>query len=192
MNEQRIRTNEFKISIVDIWRYYMTYHDIEKSILKDITNSNSDTRELALKNYLNKHMRIGRNFRKGTEHMIYETTKNYLDSGNNEVEELSQLFYTKKLLSKNIKNAKVAASKLMWLFIHESIIMDRLNMKVLGIKNDSYLDYQNKWLAVFNSVDNRIKELINESDLPQIDDVVNNKWFRMRVFDQFLWTLGKS
>jgi hypothetical protein len=55
-----------KIDPVDLLRYYVTYKDIEEGILTNIDSSVQKEREAAYNEYVNKHMKIGRNFRANT------------------------------------------------------------------------------------------------------------------------------
>ena len=177
-----------KIEPIDIMRYYVTYIDTEKQILNDIRAKSEITRVDAYNKYVHKHMKIGRNFRSGTVHMVLGATENYFRLAKFDVEELSKIYASSGLLSGQNKNAVVAASKLLWLFAKEIIIMDNVNMKNLGAKD--YESYVTKWLEKFETVEQEITDVINKYFI-NIDPVFEEKWFRMRIFDQYLLTQNK-
>ncbi len=174
-----------KIEPLDIMRYYVTYRDTEKQILADIDSTNTILRENAYKKYVNQHMKIGRNFKSDTVHMVLAETKNYNGLGKVDIYELSKIYASKGLLNNRINNAIVAASKLLWLFNQEVIIMDNLNMKILKAKD--YTSYISKWYKQFEIKEQEIIEVI-DLYFKNIDSVMDQKWFRMRVFDQYLLT----
>jgi len=180
-----------KIEAVDIMRYYVTYNDIEKQILLDVHSNSFETRDAALGKYMNNHMRIGRNFKAtdDSKDMIFNITNNFFKYGDNEIEVLSNLYFEKKLLNNKISNAKVAASKLLWLFDQEIIIMDNFNKSVLDVKTENYSDYISKWKSVFDIKVKEIDNVIKQYNFDKIDPIINEQWFKMRVFDQYLWTI---
>jgi len=173
------------IKPIDIMRYYVTYCNIEKDIIAGIKSKNKELREESFKKYVNNHMKIGRNFKEANKSwaMILGATENYFMNGNFDIIELSNIYYTNGLLNNRIKNASVAASKLLWLFAPEIIIMDNINMKKLKAKD--YNDYTIKWTEEFDKNEHLIKEIIVKC-FKNIDSIMDNKWFRMRVFDQHL------
>lgn len=180
-----------KIDALDIMRYYVTYMDIEKQILIDVHSNSITKRETALKKYMNSHMKIGRNFRKFDYkyETIYNLTLDSHTSNPNDIESLSKKFLERDILSGEIKNAKVAASKLLWLFNQNTIIIDNLNKTILNIKTNNYSDYTSKWEMVFKSKINEINSIIQKYNFANIDTTINKPWFKMRVFDQYLWAL---
>lgn len=178
-----------KIEPLDIMRYYVTYMDIEKQILLDIEDRKPQIRERAYNRYVNQHMKIGRNFRSGVCHMVLGATLNYLKLGKGDVEELSKIYFSNGLLNKRIKNATVAASKLIWLYVQETIIMDGEAIKFLGAKN--YENFIIKWIEMFEIKEPEIIDVI-ENCFKNIDPVMEEKWFRMRVFDQFILAQQKA
>lgn len=177
-----------KIEPRDIMRYYVTYFDIEKNIIEKILASNDDSGNPAYYNYVNKHMKIGRNFKPRSADMVLLTIKNMLlNEGNLGVEELSDRYARYEILSKpTIKNVKVAASKLLWLFENETIIMDNNNMKVL--KANNYKEYVKKWRELYSLKLIEINEII-EKNFKGLEEVINENWFKMRIFDQYLWSI---
>ena len=177
-----------KIEPRDIMRYYVTYFDIEKNILEEIKSSDRNIRNKAYYKYVNKLMKIGRNFKPQSADMVLITIKNMLkNEGNLGVEELSDRYVRNELVSRpEIKNVKVASSKLLWLFDKETIIMDNNNMDVLKSKN--YDDYVKKWNNLFYKKQNEIEEVI-ENNFINLDPIVNEKWFKMRIFDQYLLSI---
>jgi hypothetical protein len=92
-------------------------------------------------------------------------------------------------LNNRIKNAKVAASKILWLFDRKTIIMDNQNKKALKVKETaSYEAYCDAWIEEFLKIEPQIVAVITEHNLVKIDPVMNELWFKMRVFDQYLWS----
>ncbi len=177
-----------KIEPRDIMRYYVTYFDIEKNIIEKIHNLGNNIVNEAYYDYVNKHMKIGRNFKPRSADMVLVTIENMLtNEGNLGVEELSDRYVRNGLVSKStIKNVKVAASKLLWLFDKETIIMDNINMKVL--KANNYKEYVKKWSEVYNLKVKEINEVIDKN-FKELDKVITEKWFKMRIFDQYLLSI---
>ena len=176
-----------KILPLDIMRYYVTYKDIEQEIIENINSKNIEIRKLAYEKYVHKHMGIGRNFKAGTFAMILVTVTNMLREGIADVEELSNRYVRSELLSKsNIKKVEVAASKLLWLYRNETIIMDSINMKKLKAKD--YKSYVENWKKEFEVREQEIIEVSNKY-FSDIDELITERWFRMRVFDQYLQTI---
>ena len=176
-----------KILPLDIMRYYVIYKDIEQEIIENIVSENIEIRKLAYERYVHKHMGIGRNFKADSFAMVLVTATNMLREGIADVEELSDRYVRGEILSKsNIKKVEVAASKLLWLYRNETIIMDNINMKKLKAKD--YKSYIENWKKEFEVREQEIIEVSNKY-FNNIDEVINEKWFRMRVFDQYLQTI---
>ncbi len=135
-------------------------------------------------------MKIGRNFRANTGPKVLITTKNLYLNHVHDVEKLSKNYFEGGLLSGNKRNALVAASKLLWLFDHEIIIMDDYTKKALGAKN--YIDYTQKWNNAFDLKIIEIDSIISLYQLNNIDPIINERWFKMRVFDQYLWSIVEN
>ncbi|MBS1639928.1 MAG: hypothetical protein JSR12_07715 [Bacteroidetes bacterium] len=174
-----------KIELRDIMRYYVSYYDIEKNIIDAILTKKSIKRETAYYRYVNNYMKIGRNFKPKSAAMVLGTVDNMLrNEGNLGVEVLSDRFVSGELVSRpEIKNVKVAASKLLWLFNKETIIMDNNNMQVLKVK--SYKEYVIKWTDLFEQKIIEIDALI-KLHFKNIDQILDERWFKMRVFDMYL------
>lgn len=174
-----------KIEPRDIMRYYVAYYDIEKRIIDTIRYNKGDEKFKACHKYMHSYMGIGRNFKSNSAPMLLATIENMLrNEGNLGVEILSDRFVINELASKPIiKNLQVAASKLLWLYDHETIIMDNNNMKML--KTFNYKDYTKKWDAFFNLILPDINEVINKK-FKKMDSILNEKWFKMRIFDMYL------
>lgn len=173
-----------KVESRDIMRYYVAYYDIEKNILRAINSEDQAARVKALDRYLNKYMRIGRNFTEKSATKIIEIIDRFGKELN--VNELSVKFKEVRLLSGKTKNVIVAASKLKWLVQNETIIMDNNNMKVLHARD--YEDYLVRWKSEFQrkliEIDNVIENVFNHHD-----KIMNENWFKMRVFDMYLWSV---
>lgn len=174
-----------KIEPIDIMRYYVAYYDTEKKLIDTIRNGKGEEKERACHTYINSYMGIGRNFKTNSSPMLLITVENMLkNEGNLGVEELSDRFVRNDLVSRpEIKNVKVAASKLLWLYEPETIIMDNNNMNVL--KAYDYSTYVQKWNELFESKLLEINEVVN-SLFSNLDNVMNERWFKMRVFDMYL------
>jgi hypothetical protein len=182
---------ENQISKIDILRYYVCFYDIENDICSKIENTEIDklTRINAFNKYLN-HMKIQRNFCPN----VAENLLSYMDSeGKNlTVDQLNSNLFKKGFLNSKNSNARVAASKLLWLHNKETIIMDNINKKSLAIKDKEWDKYENyctlwnekyqKYKLLINNCANEIYKLLN-------DKILLEPWFQKRVFDQFLWTI---
>lgn len=167
-------------------RYYVTYRDVEMNVIKYIDSIVLAEREMAYYHYAVKHMKIARNFKKGTGRMVLGATKNYYKLGNVDVPALSNVFYDSGLLSGKNKNALVAASKLLWLFDPNVIIMDRVTIDVLNVKSNDYNHFVAKWETSYCKIEPEIIAIIEQYNFIAIDPIMKEKWFRMRVFDQYL------
>lgn len=177
-----------KIEPIDIMRYYVAYYDIEKKLVNAIRNGKGEEKEKACHTYINSYMGIGRNFKTNSSPMLLITVENMLkNEGNLGVEELSDRYVRNELVSRpEIKNVKVAASKLLWLYEPETIIMDNNNMHVL--KAFDYPTYVHIWNEVFELKHSEIDEVINTS-FRNLDNIVHERWFKMRVLDMYLLSL---
>jgi len=177
-----------KIEPIDIMHYYVAYHDSEKEIVEAIRIEKGKRKYEACHKFLNGYMKIGRNFKSNSSEMLLHTIENMLlNEGNLGVEELSDRYVRNELVSRpEIKNVKVAASKLLWLYEPETIIMDNNNMHVL--KAFDYPTYVQKWNEVFESKHSEIDEVINTS-FRNLDNIVHERWFKMRVFDMYLLSI---
>ena len=180
------------ITILDLMRYYVAYYDIEKPILDAISSNNRENISEGMRKYMGGYMKISRNFKGKNYLKIYDITKEFYDSKNTNIESLSALFHKMELLSGINKNAKVASSKLLWLFNRNVVIMDNFNKKVLNVKTDNYSDYLNRWETEFQNKKKEIDQIILSHDLKSLDNVFSENWFKMRVFDQYLWTLNEK
>lgn len=177
-----------KIEPIDIMRYYVAYYDTEKKLVNAIRNGKGEKKEKACHTYINSYMGIGRNFKTNSSPMLLITVENMLkNEGNLGVEELSDRYVRNELVSRpEIKNVKVAASKLLWLYEPETIIMDNNNMHVL--KAFDYPTYVQKWNELFESKHSEIDEVISTS-FRNLDNIVHERWFKMRVFDMYLLSI---
>lgn len=172
----------------DIMRYYVAYYDIEKKLIEAIRNGKGEGKEKACHTFINSYMGIGRNFKSNASSMLLITVENMLkNEGNLGVEELSDRYIRNELASKpETQNVKVAASKLLWLYEPETVIMDNNNMKVL--KAYDYPSYVQKWNEQFDSKLPEIDELIS-SVFSNLDNIMQERWFKMRVFDMYLLSI---
>jgi len=177
--------NHRKIEPRDIMRYYVAYYDIEKNIVETIKHDKGEEKFKACHKYMNSYMGIGRNFKSNSSPMLLGTIENMLrNEGNLGVEVLSDRYVANGMASKpNIKNLQVAASKLLWLYDHDTIIMDNNNMRLLKAVN--YKKYVEKWNELYNAKLSEINEVI-DTYFKNIDNIMNENWFKMRVFDMYL------
>lgn len=177
-----------KVSCLDAMRYYVCYKDIEEKILKDFTNSKIEIKMQALKSYMF-YMKISRNFKSDSQVKIIEILNSQKKF---DVNKLSDHFKTEKILSGQNKKALVAASKFIWLTNKETIIMDNYNREILMTEEGSYIKYCETWKEKFHSHKSELDKA--SQDLKKIiqDDIIDQEWFKMRVFDQYLWTIKKQ
>lgn len=175
------------LSCIDIMRYYVNYSDYEKDLLESIKHD-SHNLLAQFKSYKNGYMKVGRNFEPGKDEEILSTLKIF-SNANKSVEELSEEFKMKGL-AKNGHSTIVASSKFLWLYNHETVIMDNYNLHALGLKSTKYQDYKNEWIIWFERHEEGIGNLIQRYNFDKMDPVMNEKWFKMRVFDQYLWSLS--
>ena len=172
----------------------MNFKDYEESVIKACRENSGNKVELFL-SYKNNYMRVGRNFEPNVNpaDLIDLTERTFLDFKKEcdivkAVESLSAKF--KVLHSKSKHNTMVASSKFLWLFNHSIIIMDNLNQVYLNAKD--YRDYVTIFENYYKDKKSEIDTLIKKHNLLDIDFTMGEDWFKMRVFDQYLWTLAAS
>jgi hypothetical protein len=176
------------IEPVDILRYYVNYIDFEKPLL-DILETQDIDRDETLKRFRkfkNTYMSVGRNFKSETDAQVLEILNSNISVGNYDVLKLSDEYLDKELLNPKIKKAYSACSKFIWLFNKETIIVDSLNRAALGIYDDDYQLYCDKWKEVFSQKRNEIMEVIYSHNLTEKFPVMQQEWYIRRVFDQYL------
>jgi hypothetical protein len=143
-------------------------------------------------------MKVIRNFKKGETSNVFKISEQFIKQHNKEedVEKLSDLFYKNNVLAKDNKNAKVAASKIIWVFNHDCPIMDNYNKTVLSglakCKIDSYEQYCKIWKDKYKEKEKQIEKQISNYHLEKIDSIFEETWFKQRVFDMFLQKLRKE
>jgi hypothetical protein len=100
--------------------------------------------------------------------------------------ELLRKQYGKKMIS--------AASKLMWLRQQGNIIIiDALAKKALRCPSDvEYAIYAAKWASAYKSFKPQIKAAADKIKNNENKHIVESEWFSKRVFDLWLWSLGKE
>lgn len=189
-----------ELCIEDLLRYYKSYNDIEKPILDAFKNldSNEITKfQIAqVKNYM-KYMKIHRvfinelEFNKKNNKDKYEEILVSITLKKN-ISDLNKIIHENKLFNSKITDSLVAASKLKFLINHETIILDNNVRKVLNLKeNVTYNDFCNRWNEEYNNYESRINLAITE--LLKLNlahkEILQEKWFKMRVFDQYLWDI---
>lgn len=176
-----------KIEFHDLMRYYVCFCDIENKLIGSINGENKEEVLKNFKYYMNNHMKIGRNFKTDSDEKVLNITKKYYENNGSSIDELSQLYKDNKLLNERIENALVAASKLLWLFDPNTIIMDNINREKLGIKEYNYNLYASKWIEIYQNKRTEICQLVDKHNLLEINPIFGKEWFQMRVFDQYLW-----
>ena len=177
-----------KISCLDAMRYYVCYKDIEEKILEDFTNSKIEIKIQALKSYMF-YMKISRNFKSDSQLKIIEILNSQKKF---DVNKLSNHFEAEGILSGQNKKALVAASKFIWLINKETIIMDNYNREILMTEEGNYNEYYEKWNENFNKRKIELERAIQELKKIIQDKILDEDWFKMRVFDLFLWTIKKQ
>ena len=170
----------------DLFRYYYFWKEIEEKLFLAIKNDNVGSFEEYLK-----YMKIIRNFKKGSSKRVFQISGEYCDSSMTPaVDELSKMFYSAGILAKENKNANVAASKILWIFDRKQVIMDSANRKKLkteGHKTGTYFEYLQAWNVEYQRAKPEIKQITASLELSRIDQVFEEEWFQMRVFDLYLW-----
>ena len=177
------------IACVDVARYHVNYRDIELPILKDFGSEHQEKRLKALKDYM-VYMSIARLFKSKSRKKILELLDDCKEEMNYDVKELSARF--KGLYSRDsITKSYVSASKLLWLVNRRIIIMDSFCCKALAVSVDDYGVYRTLWIDKYNEMKNEVDSAIDEYQQICNNRVVSNRWFKKRVFDQYLWSIGR-
>lgn len=176
------------LGYLDIMRYYVNYRDYEKDLLESV-QQNSYNLQALFKSYKNSYMKVGRNFEPEKDKEILETVRRF-GYAKKSVEELSEEFKINGL-AKNGHSTIVASSKFLWLYNKETILMDNNNSTSLGLKSTNYNDYTAEWLLWYERYEEGMINLIDRY-FDNMDPIMKEKWFRMRVFDQFLWSFNKA
>jgi hypothetical protein len=175
-----------KITYLDIMRYYVAYYDIEKNIINAIQNKKNSIP--AFHFYMSSYMKIARNFKpQMAEKILNEVEKIISTNPNISVTDLSKFLVDSHFVSRpEIKQVEVASSKILWLYNHETIIMDNNNKHILdNAKN--YNEYVILWEKLFNEKESEINSAIKLLNIQ--DPILNEKWFQMRVFDLYLLSI---
>lgn len=181
--------SKYQLAPIDVMRYFLNYHDYEQQLLHELQNNPVGDHCLNLfKRYKNAYMRVGRNFGSKKDNEILELLVSLSNDFDN-VEDLSKLLKEKNLLIDKIDHAIVASSKFLWLKNQETIIIDNVNSKHLKSDVKNYKDYRLKWKEEFEKTEADIIHLIDNYFDNAYFAVMKNRWFRMRVFDQYLWKL---
>lgn len=178
-----------QIQYIDVMRYFVNHYDNEHELLQAIETDSADKLNLFI-TFKNSYMSVGRNFKNGNDEEILADVLAFNDFEGNYVRKLSDYFEVKGFLSKG--NAISAASKFLWLRKRNTIIMDRNNMGVLKVWKYDYELYCEKWSDKYKQNKIRIEEIVTKNSLKTIDPIFGEEWFRMRVFDQFLWSIAKE
>ena len=178
-----------QIQYLDLMRYFVNHYDNEYNLLQAIEGDSANKLDLFI-TFKNSYMSVGRNFKNGNNEEIFADVLAFNDFEGNYVRELSDNFKNKGFLSKG--NALSAASKFLWLRKRETIIIDTNNMNALKVWKYDYELYCKKWRQRYSQCRNQIIEITDKHFLENIDPIFGKEWFRMRVFDQFLWSLAKE
>jgi hypothetical protein len=184
---KQMHPNLRAIEAIDVMRYYVTYRDVEAKIIEAIDSGDDKEQEAAINFYMAKHMKIARNFGAGKGSVVLKKTIEYVNDGKRDVSALSVEFHKAEILSGENKNAIVAASKLLWLLDHKVIIMDGTAREVLEMPdNSSYDEFVDCWKKHYAIAEPVIADIIGKYSFAAIDSVMEQDWFKMRVFDQYL------
>jgi len=155
------------------------------------------------------HFRIARNF---TDINNLNTKKEFIDLIQLSINHSHQfderyIFLLEKFYIRFNKTLLSATSKILWLMDDKEnyVILDTLAIntleKYLGKINETgvekYFAYKKKWYSFFNdeldninrSIKNTYNFYANSKNFNNHDELeeLNQKWFKMRVFDMFLW-----
>ncbi len=168
-------------------RYFVNYYDYEHKLIEAIHNDLTAKEALFIA-YKNSYMSVGRNFKAGNDEAILAELLNFKDFEGNYVERFSNQLRDKGFLSKN--HALSASSKFLWLIKNDTIIMDSNNMNALKIWDYDYQKYCEAWQRIYLEYRSQIIALVKTHSLQNLNPIFTEEWFRMRVFDQFLWTIN--
>jgi hypothetical protein len=186
-----MRKTEFRsIELPDLFRYYYFWNDFEKKYIENKNNGNVD---IDLFYDYTKYMGITRNFKSGKIENVLNIADDYIKNTNQpSVDKLSDILCSNNLTHAGVKRVVVAASKILWFFDKNTIIMDNNNKNVLNklpLRINNYQSYCDAWLNLFKIKQIEIKNKIVEYEIFRIDEIFESEWFQMRIFDTYLWKL---
>lgn len=187
--------NKEQIQPIVLIQAYFFWEDTEKPLVEGILHGDADTAAESFHKYLN-YMKITRNLKGQSAREIFTLAKTFAQKASEEtsVNALAEALRHEKLTDKVVL---VAASKILWVFDHTAIIMDTQTRKALGtlsekrIKDKDYATYCKLWKEQYAIAKPQIQALAKQYDLQKLSAVFNEEWFLMRVFDTYLWKLGK-
>lgn len=184
----------FEISTADMLRYYLAWEDYEKELIQGPNKGNSDS----FYKYLS-GMKVLRNFKSGSiKSSVFNISKDFISSSKNhaDAELLSKRFLEADVLNNRIKNSIVAASKILWFFNLNTIIMDALARKYLqklsGEKIEGYISFCDTWEKQYAKFKPELIRKLEETGIYKISKLYQEEWFLKRTFDNYLWSKGKN
>ncbi|WP_027727807.1 hypothetical protein [Treponema sp. C6A8] len=186
-----------EITIADLFRYFLAYEDYEKKYIDCIRDKNNQAKIKCFHKYLS-GMKISRNFKSNNDENIYNVTIKFIEKNPEDFnpERLSLCFYEAGLLNDRIKNAVVAASKILWVFNHDVIIMDsqakNYLKEITGKEIDSYSNFCTVWEKQYALFKVELTKELHERGIVNWNSVFNEEWFLRRTFDNYLWLKGKN
>lgn len=186
-----------EITIADLFRYFLAYEDYEKKYIDCIRDINNQAKIKCFHKYLS-GMKISRNFKSNNDENIYNVTIKFIEKNPEDFnpERLSLCFYEAGLLNDRIKNAVVAASKILWVFNHDVIIMDSQAQiylkKFSGKEIKSYSDFCRVWEEQYALFKTALTKKYLENDIVKLISIFEEEWFLRRTFDNYLWSKGKD
>ncbi len=181
-----------EITIADVLRYYIGWKDTDERLITGIKNGDVNCFYAYLKG-----MKVIRNFKKGSYKEIFKVVHEYVT--NNPEKFDIEKFSTQlcKYLAKDNKKAIVAASKILWVFNRDEIIIQDSKAKEYlkkiskKFKND-YTDYCKTWEEQYLLFKPEYLKVVKKIGIDKQDNLFNEDWFIRRTFDTYLWNKGKA
>lgn len=181
-----------EVTIADVLRYYIGWKDTDERLITGIKNGDVNCFYAYLKG-----MKVIRNFKKGSYKEIFKVVHEYVT--NNPEKFDIEKFSTQlcKYLAKDNKKAIVAASKILWVFNRDEIIIQDSKAKEYlkkiskKFKND-YTDYCKTWEEQYLLFKPEYLKVIKKIGIDKQDNLFNEDWFIRRTFDNYLWNRGKA
>lgn len=183
---------------LQVIKYYQQYKEVEEQLIKEKDLFGAMA-----------HFRIARNFigireKKNKDELVEIINSVITNQSFSSQKKYSELLYRFKKRYK--KELISATSKILWFvdskedfIIYDTLAIANLRKhRFLSIKDgeEKYFEFCDKWRDFYSTKEQQIESAVNRvkkfyESIPNFDngefEIMNKKWFRMRVLDMYLW-----
>lgn len=183
---------------LQVIKYYQQYKEVEEQLIKEKDLFGAMA-----------HFRIAKNFigireKKNKDELVEIINSVITNQSFSSQKKYSELLYRFKKRYK--KELISATSKILWFvdskedfIIYDTLAIANLRKhRFLSIKDgeEKYFEFCDKWRDFYSTKEQQIESAVNRvkkfyESIPNFDngdfEIMNKKWFRMRVLDMYLW-----